>query len=176
MRHRESVFMLRHLQLSRAPQTKQGGFGLLDLLISLSLMLVLTAWAVPAGQHAIERAQAQAAQAQLLSDLRLAQQEAMRRGETITISPQPTACETPTTQAHNWSCGWHVYVDHNHNQQFDEDRDTAIAHTSRIGHVAVGSARAWLRYSPVGRTSDVQTFEIGSQALQVIVSWVRVRT
>ena len=152
------------------------GFGLLDALLAIALTGILAAVAVPPLSDALALTRERATHAQLLADLRWAQHEAKRLGQTVTVSPLSAAKQSGcrATSQQDWSCGWLIYLDQNYDQQFDDSAEHLLLRHTADAPVNVTSTRPWLRYLASGRTSDVQSFRIGLHDLEVVVSWVRI--
>lgn len=150
------------------------GFQLIELLVALCVFTLLGAAMLPAwsaAQRHIHHAQLRHS---LISDLRRAQQEALRRGVAINLSPLPCAPSDAARDAKDWRCGWSLYIDHNDNA-VEDSGDTRLRRTTLDGRTPIVSTRDALRYVPVGRTSNVQTFRIDDDGPSVTVSWVRIR-
>ncbi len=150
----------------------QLGFSLVELVVVLALSAVLAAAAVPSLGQAVQDARERRLQQQLLGDLRLAQSEARRRGQAVTVAPLPLLCDPPTASGNNWSCGWRVYVDDG-DGNYDASMDTLVTESSNDALTPIASSRARLVYSPIGTTSDVQTFSFSHPGVNVKVAWVR---
>lgn len=154
---------------------QQNGHSLIELLWSLGILALLTGAGWPAFHQALQQVRARGVQQQLVADLRLAQREASRRGQSVTMTPRPLTCSADGVTRHNWGCGWLVFVDVNADGVFDTSTDRLIRDTPGVPHVAIDSSRKRVRFSPQGSTTDVQRFDIGSHPLTVTVSWLRLR-
>lgn len=85
------------------------GFTLVELLVTLSVLAILLAVAVPSFQGTIASSQLTSRTNELVSALNLARSEAIRRGARVTLckSSSGTAC----TNSGNWEQGWIAFVD-----------------------------------------------------------------
>jgi len=86
------------------------GVTLVELLVTLSIVAVLLAGAIPAFQGTFERLQLSTTTNDLLLAVNLARTEAASRRTRVAIVPQ---------RANNWASGWHVFIDANDNGQVD---------------------------------------------------------
>lgn len=85
------------------------GFTLVELLVTVSVLAVLLAVAVPSFQSTIASSQLTGRTNELVSALNMARSEAIRRGTRVTLckSSSGTACTT----SGNWEQGWIAFVD-----------------------------------------------------------------
>lgn len=114
---------------------KQRGLTLIELLAGLVLIAIIATLAAPALSGLIDSQRRQDTAHQLTSGLRLARVEAILRGQPVIMQ----ALEG------DWSKGWNVFVDANHNQ-FRDDDETILA--ERSGHRdvrVVGNSRVAAR-------------------------------
>jgi type IV fimbrial biogenesis protein FimT len=86
------------------------GVTIIELLVALSITAVLMASAIPSFQGALERLQLSTTTNDLLLAVNLARTEAASRRARVAVVPQ---------SAHNWTSGWHVFIDANDNGQLD---------------------------------------------------------
>lgn len=85
------------------------GFTWVELLVCLSLLSLISAWALPSWQRAQERNRIEAARDQLISDLQHARIRALQRGEELQIV-RLRDCTWGTSADNDWSCGWQLLV------------------------------------------------------------------
>lgn len=84
------------------------GFTLVEMMVTISVMAILTAIAIPSYQYTINSTRMRSEISTLLADLNFARSEAVKRGLTINICPPTsagTACNPGVT---DWSSGWVV--------------------------------------------------------------------
>ena len=88
------------------------GFGLIELMTVVAIVVILTMIALPSYQHLIQLNRVSADTNNLLSAFNLARNEAVARGRPVTVcaSANGTACDGPATA--NWSSGWIVFTDY----------------------------------------------------------------
>lgn len=83
------------------------GFGLVELLVCLSLMAGFITLATPYWNKWVARVQIEAAREQLINDLQSARLLALQKGQVIRISRLNT-CNWATAAGSDWSCGWQI--------------------------------------------------------------------
>lgn len=90
-------------------KTGARGFTLVELLVTLSVLAILLAVAVPSFQGTIASNQLTSRTNELVSALNLARSEAIRRGTRVTLckSSSGTACSSTG----DWEQGWIAFVD-----------------------------------------------------------------
>lgn len=94
-----------------------GGFTTIELMVSLAIMGVLAAVAVPSFTPLIEKWRVRQATEYLQSSLYYARSEAIKRGGRVVIQKIPNNTNGCTTASTNkdWDCGWIVCADTNDN-------------------------------------------------------------
>lgn len=80
------------------------GFTLLELLITMAVVAILAAVAVPSFQNMIATQQVRSAASDLVSALNFARSEAVKRNTTVRVDPG-------IDPGDDWNDGWEVYVD-----------------------------------------------------------------
>ena len=97
--------------------TKQTGFTLLELMISIAVLGVLLGIAIPSFQTMILNSRLTTQANQVITALNYARSEAVKRGSPATVcsSNGGTAC----AGANNWTTGWLVFSDPNGNGVVD---------------------------------------------------------
>jgi type IV fimbrial biogenesis protein FimT len=143
-----------------ATRTTQRGFTLAELCAALGVAGVLAAAGMPAmtslhGKVAVD-AQAQG----LMSALRLARQEAVKRGELVSVCAMDPASEAGAPEClvrgKDWSAGWLIFVDRDQRGEIDgSDLVLSVAQAPAAAPV-VGTAR-YMTY----RTSGVLLSAMG---------------
>lgn len=90
------------------------GFTLIELLVVVAIAGVLVALAMPSFQSAMQKRSATSVAESLVSDLRFARTEALKRTTPVTVC-QSSDAATCNTDHGGWRNGWIVFVDFNGN-------------------------------------------------------------
>lgn len=94
------------------------GVTLIELLIVVSIIGVLLAWAVPSFTSMIQRNRIAGEINGFVGDLQFARAEAIKRGQTVTLCPSNSDA-TGCANSSSWSGGWLVFNDPNANRALD---------------------------------------------------------
>lgn len=122
---------------------KQRGLTLIELLAGVVLLGLVAMLAVPAFGSLIDAQRRQDTAQQLASGLRLARSEAILRSQPVIVE----ALEN------DWSRGWNVFVDANHNQLRD-DQEQLLAereHAPKIRVVGNSKVQSRIGFDNAGR-------------------------
>jgi type IV fimbrial biogenesis protein FimT len=87
---------------------QQRGFTLIELMITVAILGVLLALAVPSFQGTIARNNVASAASMLSASLSLARSEAVKRGASVTVCKSANASTCVTSG--DWSQGWIMFV------------------------------------------------------------------
>ncbi len=94
------------------------GFSLVELMVTIAIAGILLALALPAMQRSLtSRAVASNAE-ELVSSLRFARSEALKRGSAVALCPVDTN-SPPQGCGADWSKGWMVFADRDTNGSYD---------------------------------------------------------
>lgn len=113
------------------------GFTLIELMVTVALVAILMAVAVPSMTTFQRNAQLTSFSNTLLSAVNAARGEAMKRGQSAMVVP---------TDGNNWSSGWVVFVDLDRSQTYAEASDFTVlkreAPPSYLAITVTGTAAA----------------------------------
>ncbi|NCT67351.1 MAG: prepilin-type N-terminal cleavage/methylation domain-containing protein [Rhodanobacteraceae bacterium] len=139
-----------------AALTRNAGFGLIELVVTISIVAILAAIAFPSFAYVLRSNRVSAAANDLLSAFNLARNEAITRSRGVTIcaadtrSGVPDACGT----AGDWKHGWIVFVDDKVSGDPDSPIPSANILRSWVGNernsLAPASDVAFIRFKARG--------------------------
>nr|WP_315488077.1 GspH/FimT family pseudopilin [uncultured Rhodoferax sp.] len=93
-------------------KNRPNGFTLIELLVVVAIVAILTGLAVPSFTTMMMKRSVQGAALSLVSDLRFARSEALRRSITVSVcSLAAGSTSTCSGSPANWQGGWMVFVD-----------------------------------------------------------------
>lgn len=159
------------------------GFTVLELMVSLAVLGILLAIAIPSYATLITSTRVSAQHNALAGDLALTRSEAVKRNRQVIIclSPDGAACGTGNA----WDQGWMIFVDLDRDQARDPGEpvlrtQSALDAGTRLEYNAFGSNR-YVAYQPTGMTKTNGTFSFcpgvaGHQRALILTKTGRVRT
>lgn len=106
--------------------TASRGFGLMELMITITILGIITVIAVPTFQTIIQNNRAVTLSTAFITSIHLARSEAVKRGTFVTMCPSANAAFTACGNSASWNNGWIVFSDPDNN-------GVIAAATDRIG-------------------------------------------
>lgn len=94
---------------------RSAGLTLVEIMVTLAILALLMALAVPSFTPLLERWRVQQSVSAMTDTIQLARSEAIKRGGNVAIQKNANntqGCTLATTNA-DWGCGWLVFVDGN---------------------------------------------------------------
>ena len=106
--------------------TRCGGFTLIELMVTITLVAIVMGIGVPSYQNLVVKNRIQTQADEIRSSLAMARVEAIRRGLRVRVCPGTNGCVGA-----NWHEGWNSFVDRNS----DNTRDDAANETALGVHI-----------------------------------------
>jgi type IV fimbrial biogenesis protein FimT len=100
----------------------QRGFTMIELMVTVAILAVITAIAVPSLRGFIQRSNAASAANTMLTSFALARSEAIRGNARVTVCPSRNGDNCDGA----WADGWIVFLDGDQPLVFDMGRDTIV--------------------------------------------------
>jgi type IV fimbrial biogenesis protein FimT len=91
------------------------GFTLIEIMVSIAILGVLIAIALPSFSNTIKRYRISAIRDELTASLQMSRSEAIRRGTQIIVVRNTANCRFDMPDSQDWHCGWRLVVDSNNN-------------------------------------------------------------
>jgi type IV fimbrial biogenesis protein FimT len=132
--------------------TKQTGFTLIELMVTLSVLAILLTIGIPNLQMFIQNSRLQSQSTALVGDFNYARSEAVRRGSPMAVcaSADGATCSGALT----WETGWIVFNDANTNSDVDVGEQPLRAAPALGGNNTLRAGRALIRF-------DAQGYSVG---------------
>jgi len=162
---------------------KQKGFTLIELVITVSILALVMALALPSFKTSVANNKSLGAGGELVTALNMARSEAIKRGgyATVCASDNGTSCLT----AGNWGKGWLVFSDKATSDTGAVDIGTVVRYWKDVPANATvtavkqsdGSAIAHVRFSGIGTLANGTALQLnlalpgckGEQKNQIVV-------
>lgn len=127
---------MRHLikhgkQTGKKPHDSEGGFTLVELMVTLAIAAIILTQGIPAFTNTIQNNRISTNTNDLVADLNIARSEAISRNIAVVLcrSDNPNLAGAGCSGAGAWSSGWLVFADDDGSGDFTAANDTLI----RIG-------------------------------------------
>ena len=151
------------------------GLTRIEMIVSIALLLILAAIAVPALREMLQNNRLTTQMSSLMGDINLARSEAIKRGVRVTLCKRSSSspCDTSTGQ---WINGWTVFVDANADNVVDSNETVLRVHETLPSSLAVNDNFAgYISYISQGYTQKINgAFQSGSIAFcDASGKWVR---
>lgn len=141
----------------KPPNSRQRGFTLVELVVTIALVAILTTLAIPSFSEVLRQWRRDSATRELSTSLQLARSEAIKTSRQMIVCPSTdgTACEAGS----EWSTGWMVFVDDGagtqanaNNQTYDTDERMLKIVSAQAGVATLTSSGnvQWLQFLPNG--------------------------
>ena len=120
--------------LRRFPTLREGGFTLVELMITVVIVAILMALAGPGFRELLERNRLQSSASNLYTSLMLARSEALKRNQPVIMCKRNVAgdaCETSSSG--EWQGGWLVYTNLDANAAIDPNEILAVREALNAG-------------------------------------------
>jgi len=134
---------------------KQRGFSLIELFLTLSIISIVSVFALPNFGKVTEIQYLKSAVRDLQSSLNLTRSLAIRRAETITICVKANSripqCVAPGVANGVWTGGWLIFSDQNNNRQYDNNEQLLGTHSPfRLISIKSSAQKSLLRINSLG--------------------------
>jgi type IV fimbrial biogenesis protein FimT len=137
------------------PAAGARGFTLVELLATLSVLVILTSLAAASMSSTVNNNRIYATQTEFLASLALARSEAARRGLPVMLSA------TAPVSGNAFGGGWRVWVDTNGNGTFDSSVDIVLrSHDALASTILIGDTPTTIGFGPMGFLTQPASVEV----------------
>lgn len=154
----------------RNEMTKNSGFTLIELMVTIALAAIILTQAVPSFHALVQNNRLIAQKNEFISALNLARGEALKRGVRVTVCASNDQANCNTT---NWEAGWIIFSDRNGNVSLDAGTGACLATEDCLIRVSSGieegntltakksgaaANTGYIQFSPRGAVDAAATF------------------
>jgi type IV fimbrial biogenesis protein FimT len=137
------------------PAFRARGFTLIELMVTLSVLVILTSLAAVGMSNTVNNNRIYATQTEFLASLALARSEAARRGVPVMLSA------TAPVSGNAFGGGWSVWVDNSGTGIFDSSADTVLrSHEALASSIVVGGGPTSIGFTPMGFLTQAGSVEV----------------
>lgn len=147
---------------------KQHGITLVELLITIAVLAIVLALAVPGYGSLVNSVRLAGLTNELVSSLNLARSEAIKRGVRVTVckSANPMAADPDCQTGGSWQDGWILFVDRNIVGKRDgDDQLLNVWEGSAHAVITASNFNTYVSYLPDGRSRGPNNLATGSLSL-----------
>lgn len=151
-----------HIKLSL-----QAGLTLVEMLITLAVMAILLAIAIPAFESLIASTRLSSSTNDLLGSIAQSRSEAVRRGQRVVLCIQDPANAGQCVNNGNWDQGWMAFVDTNRNNTLDPGEAITLSSARQPANINIpeNAGQTQITFLPSGRVSAVNTIRVCSTSV-----------
>lgn len=141
-----------HHFLSTATRRREAGITLLEMVVVLAIFGVLLGSALPVMSRWIDGSAIDLQVSSLRSAMRLAREEALRRGETVSVCARAAGDQSVecASGGSDWSHGWLVFVDRSERGVRESDDTLVAVYQSTASGVRVQSTLRHVSFQHTG--------------------------
>src|SRR3990167_8015716 len=136
---------------------KQAGFTLVELMITLMVLAIAVAIAVPSFEGTIQRNSVISNTNQVVGALNFARVEATKRGSSVYLASSNTS-----TAGNTWGKGYVAYVDTDSDGNYDSGEELRVYNSMPNG-ITLTSAATQVKFNATGFASAAVTLQLCSE-------------
>ncbi len=135
------------MKICRITQTGNDGFTIVEMMISIAVLTILTAIALPSINQIFSRNDLAGVTNELIASINQARSEAVTRSTNVVICPTTGGgCD-----AGEWESGWLIFVDVNNNGTFNiGDQPISLGNGTTTDAISIDGFNNGLRFNATG--------------------------